>query len=99
MIERLLDHEQVEIIERSQMTLIRNRVGAVRIDGKQNVRVSSAHLLHYFNVPTGFDLKLDPLITLRQVSVDSIEKAIERGLNAEADAHRYMVARSSDQLR
>src|SRR6266536_2713409 len=99
MIKRLFDHEQVEIVERSQMLLIRNGVGAVGIDGKQDVWVTPPHFSHHINIPTGFYLELDSLITLRQVSIDAMKKLIERGLYAKADTYRDARAPSSDQLR
>src|SRR3989442_7015805 len=99
MIERLLDHEQAEIVEQSQVILLTDGIGTVGIDGKQDVWVAAPHFSHRLNIPTRLDLELDPLITLCQVSINPIDKLIERGLDAEADTHWNARACSSDELR
>src|SRR6266545_4167254 len=96
MIERLLDHQQSEVIERPQVMLVCNGIGGVGVHRKQNIRIMPPHLAHDVNIPTGFDLELDPLITDGQVLIDALQEAIASELNAEADAHGYTPAYSSD---
>src|SRR5688572_20637174 len=41
MFEGLFDHQQTKIVERPEMIEVCKRVGSVRINGKQNIRVRS----------------------------------------------------------
>src|SRR5687768_7832661 len=43
MFEGLFDHQQTKIVERPEMIEVGKRVGSVRINGKQNIRVTTAH--------------------------------------------------------
>ena len=99
MIKRLLDHEQVEIIQRSQMILVRQRVGTIRIDRKQNLSVSPPHLSYDINVPARFDLQFDSLITEGKVFVHAFQELIETRLNAKTNTDGHSFTHSSDQLR
>src|SRR5205823_6130552 len=96
MIKRLLDHEQVEIVELPQKLLIRNGVGAVGVYGKQDVWMTAPHLSHHLNIPTGFDLEFDSLITPSQVSLNPIEKLSESRLDAEAHTYGHARTGSTD---
>src|SRR5438094_2921405 len=99
MIERLLDHQQVEKVQCLQMFLIRQGIGAVSIHGKKNIGIASPHFSHDIDIPAGFNLELNSLITSGQVPLYPIEKLIEIGLNAEADTHGHARAYASYQLR
>ena len=79
--------------------LVRNCVGAIRIDGKQNIWMAAPHFSHDINIPTGFDLEFDSLITERQIFVHAFQQFIETALNAETDANGNAFAHASDQLR
>ncbi len=57
------------------------------------------HFLHYRDVPTRFDLELDPLITQTEISIDTLEKMFRCRLNAETHANRNPIACAADQLR
>ena len=96
MIKWLFDHEQVEIVEHPQMLLIPNGVGAVGIDGKEDFRVAAPRLSDDIDIPARFDLELNSLVTLGQVSIHPSEKLIESRLDAEAHTYGHARPGSTD---
>src|ERR1700752_2979759 len=99
MFERLFDHQQAEIVERAEMFDVRQGVSGVRVDGEENIRITTPHFADYPHIPTGFDLELDALITQREIAIDALEQLIHRRLNSQTDTDRNAFARTADQCR
>src|SRR2546421_11857061 len=97
--ERLLDHQQFKIIQRTQVFFVCNRVGAISIDGQQNLWITRSCFANDVEIPTWLDLKFDPAVTKREVSLNSFKQVWQSRLNAEAYSYRNAGARPSDQLR
>ena len=60
--ERLLDHQQVELIEGPQMLELIQCVGGVGIAAQRNVRPPRADFLQHSHIPARFHLHLNPPI-------------------------------------
>src|SRR5262244_868647 len=99
MIERLFDHQQLKIVQPSQVFFVSQRVGRVGIDGKQDVWITLARFPDHLNIPARFNLEFNALITKRQISLDSIEKSCKSWLNPQAYSHGHRLARAANQLR
>src|SRR5436853_7121039 len=95
-IEWLFDHEQVKLIQPFEMILICDRVSRVGINGKHDLWMPATHLAHNVNVPAGFDLQFDSLITVRQVLFNAVQELRDSRLYAETDADRDASARAAD---
>jgi hypothetical protein len=63
-VERLLDHEQVEGVEGAEDLDVLERVRGVRIDRQQDVRVRRAHGPDALDVRARLELELDPPVPL-----------------------------------
>jgi len=76
-IQRLLDHQQAEVVQCFQVIHVLQRVCRVRIDRKQNFRVTPPHLRDYVYIPTRFDLELDSLIAESEITIHTFEQVFE----------------------
>ena len=61
-VERLLDHHQVEGVEPREMRGVVERVGGVGVDHQRDVAERRAHALDGVDVPARLDLDLDALV-------------------------------------
>src|SRR5690242_4781148 len=95
-IERLFDHEQLKLIQPIDMIPIRERVSRIGISEKHHLWMPATHLAHNVNVPAGFDLQFDSLISIRQVLFDTVQELRDSWLYAETDADRNARARAAD---
>src|SRR5689334_4423328 len=95
MTERLLDHQQVKIVQLFEMILVAERVCGISINGKQDLRIPATYFTHDVDVPAGFDLEFDTLITIGEILFDAIQELSESGLYAEADTHRNASTRAT----
>ena len=85
-IERLLDHEERELVELGEMAGVGQRIRGVRIDHQRHVAEALADVLHCGEIPAGLDLDLDPLIAGGELPVNLLAELIEAVLNPDRDA-------------
>lgn len=77
--QRLLDKQQPEFVQLRQLAGIAEPARGVRVHLERDVVVEPlAHRPHRLDVPTGLDLELDPLVPLRELVTDHLEKLVER---------------------
>ena len=84
--ERLLHHEQLELIELTQVRGVFEAIGRVGVDGKKDVRKFLADCGDVIEVFAGFDFQLDALIAAAQFFFDAANKGLRTLANAERDA-------------
>ncbi len=84
--QRLLDHEQLELIEAGQMVGVPQAVGGVGIAAQQNIRPALANCFEHLHVPTRLALQLDSLITLGERRLYFFHQLFERRLDADGNA-------------
>ena len=70
MMQGLFDHQQLEIVERSEHVEIVQRVRGVRVDGQEDVRMIGSDRRDPVHVQAGRDLELDPPVALLEIVVD-----------------------------
>ena len=75
-IQRLLHHEQIEIVESPQPFSVARGVGGVRIDGQLNVRKRSSHCRDKLDVLAGLDLQLDALVAAPQFFLHGLNQQL-----------------------
>ena len=68
--ERLLDHEQVELIELAQVLDLVERVGGVRVATEGDIGPARADPFQNIQIPARFDLDLDAAISRRNFSLN-----------------------------
>ena len=73
--QRLLDQQQVQIIQRQQGRGVFQGVGRVGVDLQAEVREGAADRLCVAHIPAGLDLDLDAPVALRQVALDTLTSA------------------------
>src|ERR1051325_6359319 len=95
--ERLLNHQQVVLIEPFEMIAIVQRVCRVCINRKQYVWVAPANLINNIQIPPGFDFKFDSLIAKAEEPFNSIKELRNRWLDTETDTHRYLLLSAANQ--
>src|SRR3989454_2070029 len=95
-LERLLDHHEVERIEPGEMVRVRRRVGRVGVHHQRDRAEARAYGLHRLEIPAGLDLDLDPAIPRGELALDLRGKIVERLLNADRDARRDAGARTAE---
>ena len=64
--QRLLDHQQVELVEIAQVLHLVKGVGRVRIAAQGDIRPTRANAFQHVHVPPRFHLHLNPAISRRQ---------------------------------
>src|SRR5947207_3170649 len=84
--ERLLDHHQVELVERAQGGRVVEREGGVGVNHQEYAGKACAHLFDHFPVPARLDLDLDALVAGGQLALDLFEELGGRVLYADGDA-------------
>ena len=73
--QRLLDQQQVELVELREPIGIAAGVGSVRIDLEQDVSEPLAHRADRLDVLAGLDLELDPAVAVGEVALDGAERS------------------------
>ena len=84
--QRLLDQEEVEIVERPENVDVIQRVRRVRVDLERQGRMTVPDRLDDPDIPPRRDLELDPAIPLVDEAIDLIEQDAEVVLDPQADA-------------
>ena len=83
--QRLLHHQQPELVELGKVGGIIERVGAVGIRHQRDLWVALANGRHGRHVPARLDFDLDPAVALRQLGPDIVEQLVDRRLDPDAD--------------
>src|SRR6266496_6046209 len=96
--ERLLDHQQVEIVELSQMSKVREAVRGIRVTTKDDPGPALADFFEYINVPAGFYLDLDSLISGGMLGFDLFKQLLVRVLDSDRYSAHDFSQLSSQQL-
>mgnify|MGYP007107674785 CR=1 FL=1 len=91
--ERLLQHEQVERVERLQRGGVGQSVGRVGVEHQRDVRELGAHGPRQLHVVARLDLQLDAPVALLQVAGNDVYRLGEARLDADADADLDALAR------
>ena len=98
-LERLLDHHQVEAVERGEVVGIGERVRGVRVDHQRNVAEARADRLDRRDVPARLDLDLDAAVAGVELLPDLGRQLVERVLDADRHAGGDLGARAAEQPR
>ena len=94
LLERLLDEEQIEVVELGEVSRVTQRVRGVGVDLQQHlVTEALSDGADHLHIPAGFDLELDPDVPLRDVAVHRVEQGGYRVHDPDRDAARHAVAR------
>ena len=83
--QRLLDQEEVEVVERLERGDIIERVRRIGVDLERDRGVSLADLPDDIHVPARRDLQLDPSVTFFEVAIDLVEQVLDPALDTQAD--------------
>ena len=92
-VQRLFDHQQVELVERQEDVHVGERVGGVRVDRQQDAGVRRADRAHAFHVQARLDLQLDAPVPLREIAVHLREQLVGRPRDADRDAAGHAIGR------
>ena len=84
--ERLLDHQQVEGVERGERGRVRQPVGGVGVDHQRQRRPAFADAGDDLGVPARLDLDLHALVAGLALDGDAIEQRLDRRLDADRHA-------------
>ena len=85
---RLLNHQQIELIQLRQMLGICDCVIAVGIEHQQDIGELGSHRPRHFDIPAALNLQLDAPVTLFQAIAHDRHRRFQRWLDADADADR-----------
>ena len=97
-LERLLDHHQIELVERRQVRRVRQRVGGVGVDHQGDRAEPLAQARDGLDVPPRLDLDLDALVSVGALGRDAILELLERVLDANRHAGRHRPAAAAKHL-
>src|SRR6266567_6926374 len=95
--ERLLDHEQIEIIKFAQAIEISRTIGRVRIAAQHNIRPAVADLRKYFQVPPRLHFYFNSLVARRQLCLNLFQKLFMRILNSNGNSASNLGKSSAEQ--
>src|ERR1700722_428379 len=84
--QRLLDHQQVELIETDQVVSVPEAVCGVGIAAQTNFRPAVANCFEHLHVQARFALQLDSLVPLGDGRSYFVDQLFQRGLDADGDA-------------
>ena len=91
--QRLLDQQQVELVEPAEVVDVDSRVGRVGVDLERHVGSDQlADEAHRLEVPARLDLELDAHVSVVDVALRPRSKLVERVEDADADAARDPIA-------
>ena len=97
-IQRLLDHHQVKIVQLAQVLGVGQGVRGVGVHHQLDGGEAFAHAADHVHVPAGLDLHLDALIARGQFHFDLFEQLLHRILYADGDAAGNLAARAGADL-
>ncbi len=81
--QRLLDQQQVELVELREPVGIAAGVGSVRVDLEEDVAEPLADRADRLDVLPGLDLELDPAVALFEVALDGAEQIVHVFVDAD----------------
>src|SRR5208283_5539079 len=96
--QRLLNHQQLERVEFTQVLRFVERISGIGVDAEYNVGPARADLFENVQVPAGLDLDFDASVTGGQFGRDLLEKLLGRILNANRNPAGNFAARSTKQF-
>src|SRR5713101_1939876 len=96
--QRLLDHEQLKVIELAQMLQVARTIGGIRIAAQQDPRPALANLRQHFQVPSWLHLYFDSLIAGVKLGLDFFQQLLLRILNADRNSAGNLVELAAEQL-
>ena len=82
--QRLLNHQQVQVVHLRQMIRVCQRVRAVRVQHQRNVGQGSPYPARQFHVPARLNLQLDAAVALCQPLIDDRQCCFHARLDADA---------------
>src|SRR5882672_361686 len=97
--ERLLDHEQVELVEPAQMVEFIQAISRVRVAAQQNLRPALANLFKNVEIPSLSDLNFDALVSGADFRSDLFQQLIDAVLNSDGNTGWNLLAPPSEQSR
>ncbi len=95
--QRLLDQEQVEVVECLKRGQVVERVRRVGVDLERDRGISLAHLPDHVDIPARGDLQLDPAVAFLEVSIDLVEQVLDPPLDPQADPREDLGPRAAEQ--
>src|SRR5579863_2661426 len=96
--QRLLDHQQVELVEFPEMLDFVQGISGVGVTTEYDVRPARTNTFQHLQVPARFHLHLDATIAGRELSLNLVEKLVDRILNADRNTARDFALRAAQQL-
>ena len=84
--QRLLDQEQVELVELRQLRSVGQGVGGVGVDLQEDLREALANRADRLDVVPGLDLELDAAVALREIAADDLDELGRILVDADRDA-------------
>ena len=95
---RLLDEQQVELVESGEVRGVVAGVGGVRVDLERDVAELLAHRAHGLDVVAGLDLQLDAAVALGEVALDRPQEIATVVVDPDRDAAVDLGARRAEEL-
>src|ERR1700687_1848420 len=96
--ERLLDHQQIEWIELSQVLDLIEGISGIRVATQSDVSPARADAFEHVQVPARLDFDLDAAVAGGQFDLDFFQQLLDRILDADGNATRNLAARTAQQL-
>ena len=96
--QRLLDHQQVELVEAAQVLDLIESVGGVRIATERDVRPLRSNSFENIHIPARLDLDFDAPVARIQFYLDFFQKLLHRVLNSNRNTARDFASGPSQQL-
>src|ERR1700690_452386 len=96
--QRLLNHEQFEGVEFSQVLNLVKRVGRIRVHTEKNIGPPRTNLLQNIQVPSRLDLDLDSPVAGSQFGLDLLQELVWRVLDADRNTACNFLPRTSKQF-
>src|SRR5438270_4690621 len=95
---RLLDHQQIELVEFAQVLDLIQRIGGIRIATQDDVRPARANLFENIDIPSRLHLDLDASVTGSQFRLDLFQQLFDRILDADGNTALDLTAGPAQQL-
>ena len=96
--QRLLDHQQIELVELAQVLDLIERVGGIGVATQRDVGPARADAFEHVHVPAGLDFDFDAAVSGGQFDLDFFQQLLDRILNADGNAAGNLAARAAQQL-
>src|ERR1035441_9158721 len=96
--QRLLNHQQVELVELAQVLDLVERVSGISVAAQGDLGPARADPLQHVHVPARLDFDFDAAVASRQLDLDFFQKLLDRILNAYRNTAGDFAARAAEQL-